>query len=62
MEQMDDNLMFRWSVGLGIDDPVWVPTVFTKNRDRLLSTEMSRRFCRTNTSRLLARWSKPWPR
>ena len=35
MEQMDDNLMFRWFVGLGIDDPVWVPTVFTKNRDRL---------------------------
>ncbi|PZX35795.1 transposase-like protein DUF772, partial [Roseinatronobacter thiooxidans] len=29
------NLMFRWFVGLGIDDPVWVPTVFTKNRDRL---------------------------
>ena len=43
MEQMDDNLMFRWFVGLGIDDPVWVPTVFTKNRDRLLSTEMSRK-------------------
>ena len=43
MEQMDSNLMFRWVVGLGIDDPVWVPTVFTKNRDRLLSTEMSRK-------------------
>ena len=43
MEQMDYNLMFRWFVGLGIDDPVWVPTVFTKNRDRLLSTEMSRK-------------------
>lgn len=43
MEQMDYNLMFRWFVGLGIDDPVWVPTVFTKNRDRLLTTEMSRR-------------------
>ena len=41
MEQMNYNLMFRWFVGLGIDDPVWVPTVFTKNRDRLLSTEMS---------------------
>jgi hypothetical protein len=38
---MDYNLMFCWFVGLGIDDPVWVPTVFTKNRDRLLSTEMS---------------------
>ena len=43
MEQMDYNLMFRWFVGLGIDDPVWVPTVFTKNRDRLLSTRMSRK-------------------
>ena len=42
MEQMQYNLMFRWFVGLGIDDPVWVPTVFTKNRDRLLSTEMPR--------------------
>lgn len=40
---MDYNLMFRWFVGLGIDDPVWVPTVFTKNRDRLLTTEMSRK-------------------
>ena len=36
MEQMEYNLLFRWFVGLGIDDPVWVPTVFTKNRDRLL--------------------------
>ena len=43
MEQMDYNLMFRWFVGLGIDDPVWVPTVFTKKRDRLLTTEMSRK-------------------
>ena len=43
MEQMNYNLMFRWFVGLGVDDPVWVPTVFTKNRDRLLTTEMSRK-------------------
>jgi hypothetical protein len=42
MEQLQYNLLFRWFVGLGIDDPVWVPTVFTKNRDRLLTTEMSR--------------------
>ena len=42
MEQMQDKLMFRWFVGLGMDDPVWVPTVFTKNRDRLLTTDMSR--------------------
>lgn len=43
MEQMDYNLLFRWFVGLGIDDTVWVPTVFTKNRDQLLTTDMSRR-------------------
>lgn len=43
MEQMDCNLLFRWFVGLGIDDPVWVPTVFSKNRDRLLTTDMSRK-------------------
>ncbi|APZ52225.1 putative DUF772 protein [Salipiger abyssi] len=43
MEQMDYNLMFRWFVGLGIDDAIWVPTVFTMNRDRLLNTEMSRK-------------------
>ena len=44
MEQMHYNLLFRWFVGLGIDDAVWVPTVFTKNRDRLLTTDMSRKF------------------
>ena len=43
MEQMEYNLLFRWFVGLGIDDAVWVPTVFSKNRDRLLTTEMSRK-------------------
>jgi transposase len=44
MEQMEYNLLFRWFVGLGIDDPVWVPTVFTKNRDRLLNTDIARKF------------------
>lgn len=42
MEQMQHNLLFRWSVGLGIDDTAWVPTVFSKNRDRPLTTEISR--------------------
>jgi transposase len=41
MEQMQYNFLFRWFVGLGIDAPVWVPTVFTKNRDWLLTTYMS---------------------
>ena len=43
MEQMEYNLLFRWFAGLGIDDAVWVPTVFSKNRDRLLTTDMSRK-------------------
>ena len=42
MEQMQYNLLFRWFVGLGIDDAVWVPTVFSKNRDRLLTTDIAR--------------------
>lgn len=44
MEQLDYNLLFRWFVGLGIDDPVWVPTVFTKNRDRLLDAGVAAKF------------------
>ena len=44
MDQMQYNLLFRWFVGLGVDDPVWVPTVFTKNRDRLLNTDIARKF------------------
>jgi transposase len=36
MEQLDYNFLFRWFVGLNIDDPVWDVTVFTKNRERLL--------------------------
>jgi transposase len=44
MEQLDYNLLFRWFVGLGVDDPVWVPTVFTKNRDRLLDADVAAKF------------------
>jgi transposase len=44
MEQLDYNLLFRWFVGLGIDDPVWDVTVFTKNRDRLLGGEIASKF------------------
>jgi transposase len=36
MEQTQYNLLFRWFIGLSMDDAVWVPTVFSKNRDRLL--------------------------
>jgi transposase len=44
IEQLDYNLLFRWFVGLGVDDPVWHPTTFTQNRDRLLAQEISRKF------------------
>ena len=68
-ELMQYNLLFRWFVGHSIDDPVWVPIVFTKNRDRLLTTDISRkvmaailriarsrRCCKTTTSRSMAHW------
>jgi transposase len=44
MEQLDYNLLFRWFVGLNLDDPVWDPTTFTKNRDRLLEGDIAREF------------------
>ena len=43
MEQLDYNLLFRWFVGLGIDDAVWDATVFCKNRDRLLKGDVAQR-------------------
>ena len=44
MEQLDYNLLYRWFVGLTPDDPVWVATVFTKNRDRLLAGDIADAF------------------
>jgi transposase len=44
MEQLHYNLLYRWFVGLGVDEPVWVPTVFTKNRERLLAAEVAHKF------------------
>lgn len=44
MEQLHYNLLYRWFVGLGADETVWVPTVFTKNRDRLLEAAVARKF------------------
>lgn len=44
MEQLQYNLLFRWFVGLSMDDAVWHPTTFTKNRDRLLQGEIAGRF------------------
>lgn len=46
MEQLDYNLLYRWFVGMDMDEPIWAPTVFTKNRDRLLNQEIARSFFR----------------
>src|SRR6059058_3750270 len=44
MEQLDYNLLFRWFVGLNMDDPVWVATVYSKNRQRLLQGDVAEEF------------------
>ena len=44
VERIDTDLLFRWFVGLGIEDPVWDATTFTKNRDRLLDGEVAQKF------------------
>lgn len=44
MEQLDHDLLFRWFVGLTADEPVWDPTVFTHNRQRLLDQDVARAF------------------
>jgi transposase len=44
MEQLEYNLLFRWFVGLNMDEAVWVPTVFSKNRDRLLEGDVAEKF------------------
>ena len=44
LEQLDYNLLFRWFVGLNMDDPVWDATVFSKNRERLLKGEVAQAF------------------
>src|SRR5271169_2989318 len=44
VEQIDYNLLFRWFVGLGMDDAVWNHAVFSKNRDRLLTSAVAQQF------------------
>jgi len=44
VEQIDHNLLFRWLVGLGMDDVVWNLAVFSKNRERLLNSEVAQQF------------------
>jgi transposase len=59
MEQLDYNLLFRWFVGLSMDDPIWDATVFSKNRDRLLEGNIARAFfervlCHARAQKLLS--------
>src|SRR5437899_12235083 len=44
MEEIDYSVLFRWFVGMNLDEPVWDVTVFTKNRDRLLDGDVARAF------------------
>jgi hypothetical protein len=44
MEQLNYNLLFRWFVGMEMDEPVWNHAVFSKNRERLLNQEVARSF------------------
>jgi transposase len=46
MEEIDYSVLFRWFVGMNLDEPVWDVTVFTKNRDRLLDGDVAREFLR----------------
>jgi transposase len=44
MEQLNYNLLFRWFVGLNMDEAVWHATVYSKNRDRLLAADVAKEF------------------
>jgi transposase len=44
MERLEFDLLFRWFVGLGVDDPVWDASTFSKNRDRLLAGDAAAAF------------------
>jgi transposase len=55
MEQLDYNILFRWFVGLELDEPIWDATVFTKNRDRLLTQAVAQRFFQ-----LVVAQATPW--
>ena len=46
VEQLDYNLLFRWFVGLSVDEPVWDHSSFTKNRDRLIEAGVARKLLR----------------
>jgi hypothetical protein len=50
MERLDFDLLFRWFVGLGVDDPLWDHSTFSKNRDRLLDSDVAAVFLSTKRS------------
>ncbi len=54
MEQLDYNLLFRWFVGLSMDNPIWDVSVFTKNRDRLLQGDVAQAFFEAVTAQAKA--------
>lgn len=56
VESIDYNLLYRWFVGLGIDDPVWDHSTFSQNRERLFNADLARIFF--ERVRLLADWGK----
>ena len=62
MEQLEYNLLFRWFVGLSMDDVVWDATVFYKNRDRLLDGDIARKFMTSvlNLERSKNRYARFW--
>ena len=60
MEQLDYNLLYRWFVGLSPDDPVWDPTVFTKNRDRLQKTLFARETPWNKVDKRASPWNLYW--
>ena len=49
MEQLDYNLLFRWFISLSVDEPVWSPSTFSKNRDRLAQADICTAYCPTET-------------
>ena len=55
MEQRQYNMLFRWFVGLSANEPVWHPTVFTNNRDRLLESTVAEEFLSRNVQQARAK-------
>lgn len=60
VEQLDYNILFRWFVGLGMDDRVWDHSTFSNNRDRLLAAALCRPCCARSMRRRCRRgWCPP---